>query len=133
MKNLKTTKPVNIAIVDDHDIYRVGVKRFLEKYKSLINIVGEFRDGSELINSNSLAKIDLVLTDVFMPIVGGVELTKLLQKNYPHIKVIILSMSNCETTIEETIKLGASSYLLKCESPEKLLETILSTYLENLP
>lgn len=119
MKNYK------IILVDDHQLFRDGIKSLLLS-EAHIDIVGEFCSGNELLRFLDAGKIvDIVISDISMPDMNGLDLTKILTEKYPLIKVIILSMHINEEYIFEAIQNGARGYLPKDTNREELLEAIL--------
>jgi two-component system, NarL family, invasion response regulator UvrY len=117
---IKTNKKTLIAITDDHALIRNALAR-------LVNTLDGYSVLFEASNGKDLrAKImqhlvpDIVLLDVNMPEIDGFETTKWLQKNYPQIKVLVLSMLSDETTIIKMFRLGAKGYLLKNTEPAEL-------------
>ena len=98
-----TTK---IAIIDDHQLFREGVKRILE-FEKAFQVVAEGDDGSEALNIVAEHHPDVVIMDINMPNVNGVEATKLLVENYPEAKVIILSIHDDENYVMHALQTGA--------------------------
>src|SRR5690625_228475 len=99
-----------------------------------ISVVQEAENGKEAINI--LAKyhtIDLVLMDIRMPEMNGVEATRTIKSRWPHIKVLILTTFNDEEYAMETLKDGASGFLLKSADSDKLIQSVYSTMNEGLP
>ena len=107
-----------IAIVDDHKIVRDGLKLYLEN-DSDYAIVGEAENGSEAINLVNQHPVDLMLMDINMEGLNGIETTKLVVKEHPDIKIIALTMHNDYQHIIAMMDAGASGYLLKnCDEKE---------------
>ena len=123
---LKTT--INIILADDHLIVRGGVKSMLEKEKAF-QITGEADNGMEVLQllENDI-KADIILVDMNMPVMGGIELTERLRTAYPNIKVIILSALDTEKYVIKAFKSGACGYLLKSVSTAELIFSIHHTY-----
>jgi len=113
-----------ILIVDDHQIVRDGIKRIItdENDIELIGSIGSGKDALAFIKSN---QPDIVIADLSMPNMSGIELTETISKLYPKIRVLILSMFNNEEYIVSAIQAGAKGYLPKQDSTtEILLEAI---------
>ncbi|MES1218653.1 MAG: response regulator transcription factor [Bacteroidota bacterium] len=117
---IKTNKKIQVAVTDDHALLRNALAR-------LVNTIDGYSVLFEADNGKDLrAKImqhlvpDIVLLDVNMPEIDGFETTKWLQKNYPQIKVLVLSMMSDEGTIIKMFRLGAKGYLLKNTEPAEL-------------
>lgn len=123
------TPIIKIAIADDEALFRAGMSFILTRIKNF-EIVFEAENGSDLIDKLKTAaeKPDVVLMDLKMPLLNGVESTKILQKNYPDIKVIAVTSYDGKSFITNMIDVGASSYLLKNTSPKIVVHTINEVY-----
>ncbi|MBE7441123.1 MAG: response regulator transcription factor [Flavobacteriales bacterium] len=122
---------IKILIADDHTIIRNGLKLMLDK-NSKFKIVGDVNSGSAAIdfiekNSN---QVDIVLMDIDMPGMNGIEATKILTSKHPHIKVLALTMHKEEKFINDMINAGALSYILKETDIPELVQAIENTALE---
>ncbi len=118
---------IKVLIADDHPLVRHGIKTFLETYDD-IYIVGEAENGREAIEICKKHLPDVVLMDVRMPGLNGIEATNHILKKRPNIKVIILTSFIDKELIENSLKAGASSYLLKNESGERIVRVIRDAY-----
>lgn len=118
---------IKVLIADDHPLVRYGIKTFLETYDD-IYIVGEAENGREAIEICEKHLPDVVLMDVRMPGLNGIEATNHILKKRPNIKVIILTSFIDKELIENSLKAGASSYLLKNESGERIVRVIRDAY-----
>src|SRR5689334_24783353 len=103
---------INVIIADDHEIFRDGLKLILKKQDG-VQLIGEADNGRSLIESCRKHTPDVVLTDIVMPAVDGIEATKLLVKEFPQIAIIALSMFNEENLVVDMLEAGAKGYLLK--------------------
>lgn len=103
---------INILIVDDHQLFREGVKRILD-YEESFNVVAEGDDGSEVIELYQQHQPDVVLMDINMPKMNGVEATKMLVQQFPSAKVIMLSIHDDESYVTHALQSGALGYMLK--------------------
>jgi len=99
-------------IADDHTIVRAGIRSLLEKLPDVV-VVGEASDGRELLSMMKQRQPNLVLTDIAMPNLNGIETAARIVKDFPHVKVIILSMHANEEYVARALRAGASGYLLK--------------------
>ncbi|MEH7355064.1 response regulator transcription factor [Neobacillus drentensis] len=115
-----TTK---IVIIDDHQLFREGVKRILEFEKSF-QVVAEGDDGSEALGLVQEHHPDVVIMDINMPQMNGVEATRELIEKYPNTKVIILSIHDDENYVTHALKTGACGYLLKEMDADALIEAV---------
>ncbi|TMU84097.1 response regulator transcription factor [Bacillus sp. BHET2] len=113
----------NIVIIDDHQLFREGVKRILE-FESSFNVVAEGDDGSEAMNLVETHEPDVVLMDINMPEINGVEATRELMAKYPDTKVIILSIHDDENYVNHALKTGALGYLLKEMDSDALVDAV---------
>ena len=118
---------INVVIADDQAILREGLKMMLSKQKG-IKIVGICESGRgayELCRNNL---VDIVLMDIKMPIMDGVKGTKIIKRDFPHINIIILTTFNDDEYIFEALKYGASGYLLKDATIDKIVEAIIEVH-----
>ncbi len=116
-------KQIKIILADDHQIVRDGIKALLEKEDN-IKIIDEAADGKELLEKIKQHKPDIVLMDISMPEISGIEATKILSTQEPDIKVLILSMYLNEDFILDAIKAGAKGYLPKNTTKLELIDAI---------
>ncbi|MDP4163955.1 MAG: response regulator transcription factor [Bacillota bacterium] len=112
-----------IIIIDDHQLFREGVKRILEFEKSF-QVVAEGDDGSEALGLIGEHRPDVVIMDINMPNMNGVEATALVTERYPKSKVIILSIHDDENYVMHALKTGARGYLLKEMDADALIEAV---------
>lgn len=120
---------IKVLIVDDHQIVRDGIKRIIkdEDTIELIGSVGSGKEALDFINNN---KPDIVITDLSMPNMSGIMLTEKLNKSFPDIKVLILSMYNNEEYVVSAIQAGAKGYLPKQDSTTDILLEAISKIAE---
>lgn len=112
-----------IVIIDDHQLFREGVKRILEFEKSF-QVVAEGDDGSEALGLVQEHQPNVVIMDINMPQMNGVEATRELVEKYPDTKVIILSIHDDENYVTHALKTGACGYLLKEMDADALIEAV---------
>lgn len=122
---MELTRTVKIVIADDHQLLREGVKRILNMEKDF-EVVGECGDGIQVVELCNTLRPDVVLMDINMPVENGVVATERLKEFFPEIKVIILSIHDDENYVFETLRKGASGYLLKDMEAESLINAIRS-------
>lgn len=118
---------IKVVIADDHEIFRDGLKLMIESAKN-IQLIGEAANGIELVNLVEQSNPDIVVTDIKMPQMDGVEATKLIREQYPHIEVIALSMFDDEQLILEILEAGAIGYLLKNSDKTEMIDAINMAY-----
>ncbi|MBN1188681.1 MAG: response regulator transcription factor [Dehalococcoidales bacterium] len=117
---------MKIIICDDQAIVRDGLSMILKLEKD-IQITGEGEDGAEALELVEKEKPDLVLMDLKMPVMNGVEATRRIKTKYPEIKVLVLTTYDDDQWVFDAIQAGASGYLLKDTPREKLVEAIRGT------
>lgn len=117
---VETTK---IVLADDHQLFREGVKRIIE-LESDMEVIAECADGEEVITVCRNLLPDIVLMDINMPNVNGVEATQAVREHCPDTRVIVLSIHDDEAYVFETLRTGASGYLLKDMEAEDLVEAV---------
>ncbi len=116
--------PVNIMIVDDQTLFKDGLRTVLDLEKN-INVMATASNGKEAIFSINPTNLpDLILLDIRMPEMDGVETVKEIKRTYPAIKVLMLTTFNDEEYVMEALANGANGYVLKDMEVEKLLEAI---------
>ncbi|MEO8412323.1 MAG: response regulator transcription factor [Ginsengibacter sp.] len=115
---------IRVAIADDHQIFRKGVILSLKPYHN-IEFVLEAENGEELIQGVEKAKPDIVLMDLKMPVKDGIETTKYLNKHFPEIRILILTMYEDERFVGHLMDSGANGYLLKSTDPEEIKQGIM--------
>lgn len=122
-------RKVKIAIADDEQLFRAGIKFLLEKVQDF-EILFEAENGQELIDRIAASEEipDIILMDLKMPVLNGVETTKVIHKEYPDLKIIALTSYGGKSFIINMIDVGASSYLLKNASPKTVIYTINEVY-----
>jgi len=114
---------IKVAIADDHKIFRKGVIHSLRPYHN-IKFVLEAENGDELIQGVESAKPDIILMDLKMPVKDGIETTKYLNKHFPAIRILILTMYEDERFVGHLMDSGANGYLLKSTDPEEIKQGI---------
>jgi DNA-binding NarL/FixJ family response regulator len=110
--NLYPVQPIRVLIADDHTLVREGVRALLEKLPE-IQVVAEATDGREALNLIKTCQADVVLMDISMPRLNGLDATRLMVRAMPNIRVIILSMHRSDQYVWQALDAGAAGYLLK--------------------
>lgn len=119
---------IKILVVDDHAITRNGIKTLLSVYDDM-DLAGEASNGREAVKACKDLRPDIVLMDMDMPILNGIEATKSIKGYDPNIKIIALSSFSDKKYVSEAIKAGATSYILKNISPAEIVKTIRDAYI----
>jgi DNA-binding NarL/FixJ family response regulator len=127
MKNLEMNRPIKVAIADDHALFRAGVRTSLMGKKD-VELIAEADNGMQLLNLLKHIDPDVILLDIQMPIMDGIQTLPEIRKLYPHIKVIILSMHNDHSMISKLMEIGANSYLTKNSDSETIYQAIKTCY-----
>ena len=118
---------IKLLLADDQDILTEGLKLLLGAEED-IEIVGTANNGKKAYDLCRIRKPDLVLMDIQMPEVNGVEATAMIKKDFPQIKIIVLTTFNDDEYIFDALKNGASGYMLKDASPMEILEAVRTVY-----
>ena len=118
---------IKVVIADDHHVVRKGLLFFLKTQKEL-EVVGEAADGQEVVELVEKLKPDVVLIDLVMPIMDGIEATRRIKELSPETKVLILTSFSDQDHVIPAIRAGASGYQLKDIEPDQLVEAIKSIY-----
>ncbi|WP_338359807.1 response regulator transcription factor [Yeosuana marina] len=121
---------INIVIADDHEIVVEGLRSLLENEEEIV-IVGEAYHGEEVIPLLASNNVDVAVLDISMPKMDGVDLTKFIKTNYPHVKILILTMHNEIGFIRRIIEAGAHGYILKNKGKEELVRAIQALHSGN--
>ena len=114
---------IRILLADDHPMVRSGLIKLLEPFKEFI-IVGEASDGEEAVAMTKKLEPDVVIIDLSMPKLSGVEATKIIRKNFPSAKVLVLTMHDNEEYVYQILKSGAGGYMLKSSGRDELAAAI---------
>lgn len=114
---------ITIAIAEDHQALIDGIELLL-KYEENIEIVGTANNGEELWELVKLKQPKVVLTDIKMPKIDGITVTKMIKKQFPHIKIIAFSMFDQDDAVQQMLAAGASGYLLKNSPLEEVLKAV---------
>lgn len=124
---MKNPIPVRVAIIDDHSIVRRGLSAILNTNDALI-LVGEAEDGQEAIELCELTQPEVVLMDLIMPRMDGIEATRIIHERWPQIQVLVLTSFTEKDMIQGALDAGASGYLLKNVRGRELVDAILEVH-----
>jgi DNA-binding NarL/FixJ family response regulator len=114
---------IRVLLVDDHTILREGVRALLAGEPRIV-VVGEAGNGSEALDKVEALHPDIVLMDMVMPVMNGLEATGHIKRSHPEVKVLILSMYDDDEYVQQVIQAGASGYLLKGMAADDLILAI---------
>jgi DNA-binding NarL/FixJ family response regulator len=112
-----------IVVADDHKIVREGLVKLLEEREDF-TVVGEASDGEEAVQMVLEKQPDVVIMDIWMPRLGGIDATRRIGKKGSKSKILVLSMHENRTYVEEVLRAGAAGYIVKNSAPEDLMEAI---------
>jgi two-component system, NarL family, response regulator NreC len=124
---MKETTGIRLLMADDHEIFRDGFKLMLTKYPD-IELVGEAENGRELLELTQQLQPDVIVTDIKMPIMDGIEATKKMVELFPDMGIIGLSMFDEDDLIVDMLEAGAKGYLIKNAGKEQITEAIRTVY-----
>ncbi len=114
---------IKVLLVDDHQLFIDGIKSILNR-EDYVSIVGTALNGKAALDFLQNNLVDLVLTDMSMPQMTGIELTRKIRQRFPKVKVIVLSMNKRKSLIQDAMHSGASGYVLKDATKEELAEAV---------
>jgi two-component system response regulator NreC len=118
---------IKVLIVDDHALFREGIRSLLKGYDD-INIIGEATQGMEAIEKVHQMSPHIVLMDIAMPVMGGLEATRRIQKEAPLVKVLVLTQYEDSEYVLSLIKAGAKGYIAKTVTAAELVSAIRTVY-----
>ena len=118
---------IKVLVVDDHDMVRRGLATYFKAYQD-IELIGEAANGLEAVQTCQLLQPDIVLMDLLMPEMDGIEATRQITKFHPNIQVIALSSFQDRNYVQQAIRAGAISYLLKNVDGDNLAAAIRAAY-----
>jgi DNA-binding NarL/FixJ family response regulator len=116
---------IKVAIADDHQIFRDGIRMAL-KDKEYLKIIWEAVDGKDLQHKLLLKLPDVILMDIRMPEIDGINAISIIRKEYEALKIIVLTMYDDQEMITKMMEMGANAYLTKTTDPEEIYQAILT-------
>ena len=119
------TPTVRVLIADDQTLFRVGLARLLEEDER-VKIVGQAGDGAEAVKLAGSLKPDVVLMDLKMPNLDGIEATRQIASAHPAVKVLLLTTFEADNHVIQALKAGASGYILKDSRPDSIVSSLLA-------
>ncbi|MFC1942892.1 response regulator [Chloroflexota bacterium] len=118
---------IRVVLVDDHLILREGIRSLLDKVPD-IEMIGEAENGNEAITKVAELMPDVVLMDITMAGLNGLEATRRIKQQYPSVKVLILTMHETDQYLSEMLEAGASGYVVKTTTSSELISAIRTVY-----
>ena len=122
---MSAIESIKVAVADDHKIFRDGIKMALSG-KDYLKIIWEAEDGRDLIHKMKIKLPDVLLMDIRMPEMDGINAISLLRKEYEDVKIIVLTMYDDQEMISKMMEMGANAYLTKTTDPEEIYNAILT-------
>lgn len=120
-----TAQQIKVSIADDHKIFRDGIKMAL-KDREYLKILWEAEDGKDLMHKLKLKRPDVLLMDIRMPELDGINVIGLIRKEYDDVKIIVLTMYDDQEMVSKMMEMGANAYLTKTTDPEEIYQAILT-------
>jgi DNA-binding NarL/FixJ family response regulator len=120
-----TVQQIKVAIADDHKIFRDGIRMSL-KDREFLKILWEAEDGKDLMHKMSIKQPDILLMDIRMPHLDGINAIDLLRKEYEEVKIIVISMYDDQEMITKMMEMGANAYLTKTTDPDEIYHAIIT-------
>lgn len=124
MSNQEASERVRLLLADDHRMFRQGLRELIER-KTPFEVVGEARTGNEVLALVPKLRPDIVLLDIQMPELDGINTARRLAQEYPALKIVMLTMYRQDEHLLEAIKAGIKGYLLKDADAEELIDVIV--------
>lgn len=118
---------IRILLADDHTLLREGIRSLLEDQPDMA-VVGEAEDGREVVHLAGELKPDIVLMDIAMPLLNGLEATRQIKRDHPRIVVLVLTMHDNEEYVRQVLSAGASGYVLKRSAASELVAAIRAVH-----
>lgn len=118
---------IRVLLAEDHTIVRKGIRALLDRAPD-IEVIGEAADGREAIDKTEQLNPDIVVMDISMPLLNGLEATRQIRTKHSNVRVLILTMYSNEEYIFQTLRAGASGYLVKETAPAELISAIRAAY-----
>lgn len=124
---MMTDRPIRVLLVDDHEMVRRGLSVFIQSFDDL-DLVGEAVNGKEAIEILASLSADVILMDIMMPVMGGIEAIQEIQTRWPEIKIVAMTSFEEEGLVKDAISSGAIGFLMKNASIDELAAAIRNAY-----
>ena len=123
-------KKISIILVDDHELFRLGLRTAIEHRHPDIAIAGEAGSGAEFFRLLQTVSADMVLLDIAMPNMSGAEVARRLKKEYPAMKILAVSAENAASTVEEMLQIGIEGFISKANCKADILAEAIRTIMQ---
>ncbi|HVE61198.1 MAG: response regulator [Chitinophagaceae bacterium] len=120
-----TSQQIKVSIADDHKIFRDGIKMSLRD-REFLKILWEAEDGKDLMHKLRIKQPDILLMDIRMPQLDGINAINLIRKEYEEVKIIVLTMYDDQEMITKMMEMGANAYLTKTTDPDEIYQAIIT-------
>lgn len=120
-----TSQQIKVSIADDHKIFRDGIKMSLRD-REFLKILWEAEDGKDLMHKMRIKQPDILLMDIRMPHLDGINAIGLIRKEYEEVKIIVLTMYDDQEMITKMMEMGANAYLTKTTDPDEIYQAIIT-------
>jgi DNA-binding NarL/FixJ family response regulator len=127
---MNTERTIRVALADDHKIFRDGIRMSI-KDRDYIKILWEAEDGKDMMHKLKIKQPDVLLMDIRMPEIDGIDAIQLIRKEYETLKIVILSMYDDQEIITKMMERGANAFLAKTTEPDEIYNAILSVINED--
>jgi DNA-binding NarL/FixJ family response regulator len=132
MNRLPGDAPITVLLVDDHELVRAGLRTFLELQPDM-TVVGEAASGEQALALVAVVQPDIVLLDLVLPGMSGVETVRRLRQSHPQVKVVVLTSFAGQDSVLPAVRAGVAGYLLKDVGPAELAEALRSVHAGGSP
>jgi DNA-binding NarL/FixJ family response regulator len=120
-------KEIKVLIVDDHEIFRFGLRRIIDRIKN-VKVIGEAANGNDFLEQLAKLDIDVVLLDIEMPLLNGIEAARIARSIKPNIKIAALTMFNQDEYIQSMLDAGVQGFIMKNVTKDDLSNAIMNLY-----
>jgi DNA-binding NarL/FixJ family response regulator len=127
---MTTERTIRVALADDHKIFRDGIKMALRD-RDYIKILWEAEDGKDMMHKLRIKQPDVLLMDIRMPEIDGVNAIKIIRKEYEDLRIVVLSMYDDQEIITKMMEMGSNAFLSKTADPDEIYQAILSVMNED--
>jgi two-component system response regulator NreC len=124
---MTSSQKISILIADDHTLMRSGIRALLEDEADMV-VVGEANDGREAVRLAGQLKPNVILMDIAMPLLNGLEATRQIKREYPEIHILVLTMYDHEEYFRQMLEVGAAGYIIKRAAASDLVSAIRAVY-----
>jgi len=121
----QTATKVRVLVADDQTLFRAGLVRLLEE-DPRVEVVGQAGDGAEAVEMAGRLRPDVVLMDLRMPNLDGIEATRRIVAEFPEVRVLLLTVLDADNNVIQALKAGASGYILKDSKPDSIVSSLLA-------